>query len=320
VNWDLLIKVIRKEATPAELHVFNAWLHLSPGNKNIYEALLARYQTIEQVVTQDVVAEEWARIMPHLSSPVPAGKVGKLSFLRYAAAAAIVIIAGISSWWLLRSPHTPVQLVVIHTTSKEKKKVILPDSSIVWLHYDAALQYDSRTFNHAARHLQLTGEAFFEVAPAADKPFTVQTSHLQVTVLGTSFHIAEGADKQEEVTVATGKVNVHGPHVYTDLLPLQRITYNPAKQSATIGYTTLAAAAAMKNNQLVFYKDNIKTIAAKMEHWYNRKVIVHGIADRQVAFTGTITDNGIHEVLAGLGYQAGFTYRINTDSIFIYPK
>lgn len=325
MNWELLIKIIREEATPAEQAAFSKWLQAAPENSHTYEAMKARYQSIEQIVAKDTVAEEWEKLTPRLISRVPAPEIRTRRWLRYAVAAAAVVLIGISGDWLLRvwnnpPPLTAPQLVTIHSGHNEKKKVVLPDSSVIWLHYNASVQYDLHTFNRSTRQLQLTGEAFFEVMPAADKPFTVQTSHLKITVLGTSFHIMTGTSGIEEVTVATGKVNVHGTHVHADVVPLQTLTYNPEKGVAVISSSTLANATAVKDNQLIFYKDNATTMVEKMEHWYHRKVLVQGNFHRKVALTGSITDNGIQEVLTGLGYQTGFTYKITTDSIFIYPK
>lgn len=325
MNWELLVKIIREEATPAEQAAFSNWLQAAPEHIHTYEAMKARYYTIEQIIQKDTVQEEWNKLTPRLASRVVAPKTRSWSLYHYAAAAAVIVLIGIAGGWFLREKHTPSglvtrQLVTIHTGQNEKKRVVLPDSSVIWLHYNASVQYDLHTFNRSSRQLQLTGEAFFDVKPAADKPFTVQTAHLKITVLGTSFHITDGTGEIEEVTVATGKVNVHGAHIHADVLPLQKLTYNPENGVAVIGSSTLANATAVKDNQLIFYKDDATTMVLKMEQWYHRKVVVHGAFHRKVALTGSITDNGINEVLNGLGYQAGFTHKITPDSIFIYPE
>ncbi|SEW32425.1 FecR family protein [Chitinophaga arvensicola] len=325
MNWELLVKIIREEATPAEQAAFGNWLESAVENRNTYEAVKARYHTIEQIIAKDTVQEEWEKVMPRLASPAPVAPANRWYWLRYAAAAAVVVLIGVSAAWFLRESQPPAsvvtpQLVTIQATRQEKKMVVLPDSSVIWLHYNASVQYDLHTFNKTSRQLQLTGEAFFDVMPAVNKPFTVQTSHLKITVLGTSFHIMTGAGDVEEVTVATGKVNVHGTHIHADVLPLQKLTYHPEIGVAVIGSSTLANATALKDNQLIFYKDNAGSMTAKIEQWYHRKVVVQGDFHHKVALTGSITDNGIREVLNGLGYQAGFTYKMTTDSIFIYPE
>lgn len=324
MNWEQLIKVIRGQATKKEQEQFDAWVNASPENKALYDALVQRQQILSQVVDDSLVQEVWERMAPRLESTASPVKVQPHHWFRYAAAAAIVLVVVMAGWWLLQSRSQKdvgqvAHWVIVRAGDQEKKKVTLPDSSIVWMQYNSTLQYDSIGFNDTSRLLVLNGEAFFEVAPAPDKPFRVQTPHLKITVLGTSFNIAARDNKLQEVTVATGKVNVAGSYVNETLLPAQSVTYNPATGNLKTGRISLMAATAVKDNQLIFEKDNIQAIAAKMEKWYNRQVIVKGTARRKISFTGTIKDSGLEDVLEGLGYLAGFTYKINTDTITIYP-
>jgi len=324
LNWEQLIKVIRQQATQKELEQFDAWVKASSENKALYDALVQRQQMLSQVVDDAQVQGVWESIVPRLESTTSPAATTRHYWFRYAAAAAIAMVAVMAGWWLLQSrsqkqvaqvPHW----VMVKAGSHEKKKVTLPDSSIVWMQYNSTLQYDSIGFNDTSRLLVLNGEAFFEVAAAPQKPFRVQTPHLKITVLGTSFNIAARNNKLQEVTVATGKVKVAGSYVNEVLLPAQSVTYDPSTGNLKTGRISLLAATAVKDNQLIFDKDNIQAIAAKMEKWYNRQVIVKGITRHKVSFTGTIKDSGLEDVLEGLSYLAGFTYKINTDTITIYP-
>jgi transmembrane sensor len=324
LNWELLIKIINQEATATEQQQFDVWVKASPENKMLFDTLLARQQALSQVVNDSLVQGEWERIAPRLTTEQLPVIVKRNYWYRYAAAAAILFVMVMGAWWLLQQPvqrntAASPHFVIVKAGNREKKKVILPDSTIVWMQYNSVLQYDSAGFNDTSRLLTLNGEAFFDVKQAANKPFRVETAHLKVTVLGTSFNIAGRDNKQQEVTVATGKVNVTGSHVNEILLPRQSVIYDPKSGALKTIRISLLAATAIKDNQLIFEKDNILTIAAKMEKWYNRQVIVKGAARRTISFTGAIKDSGIEDVLEGLGYLAGFTYKINADTITIYP-
>lgn len=77
--------------------------------------------------------------------------------------------------------------------------VLQPGSSI---RHAAFLQKDRR-------EVYLEGNAFFEVAKDADRPFYVYTNDLVVRVLGTSFNVATDQDNGDvTVLVRTGKVSV----------------------------------------------------------------------------------------------------------------
>ena len=53
---------------------------------------------------------------------------------------------------------------------------------------DSRLTYDSQ-FGKTNRELSLRGKAFFRVKQDSSKPFIVETSLIQVEVLGTSFQV-----------------------------------------------------------------------------------------------------------------------------------
>ena len=101
-----------------------------------------------------------------------------------------------------------IQLLSYQTGVGEIKKIILPDSSQVWLNAKSRIQY-SKDFQKQ-RKIILKGEAFFDVTTDKDHPFIVFTSDsLQTTVLGTSFNISSYENAPEsKITVLTGRVQV----------------------------------------------------------------------------------------------------------------
>ncbi|MGH2611667.1 MAG: FecR family protein, partial [Rhabdochlamydiaceae bacterium] len=63
-------------------------------------------------------------------------------------------------------------------------EVILPDGSKVWLNAESSLHYPV-TFTKKTRTVEVMGEAYFEIAPNALKPFIVKVSDEKIEVLGT---------------------------------------------------------------------------------------------------------------------------------------
>lgn len=66
--------------------------------------------------------------------------------------------------------------------------LVLSDGTKVWLNADTRLRYPSR-FPQDARLVSVEGEAYFEVTTDAARPFTVQSNHASIKVLGTAFNI-----------------------------------------------------------------------------------------------------------------------------------
>ncbi|MCW3467620.1 FecR family protein [Chitinophaga nivalis] len=137
-----------------------------------------------------------------------------------AAAAILLSVILMGGWWAANrvnsfSPFTKeeVTFVQIETGRGQIKKILLPDSSIVWLNAHTQLFYHPDFTRH--REIRLSGEALFEVAADEKHPFTVWTADsLKTTVLGTQFNIRSYNRLQEtRITVISGRIQVTPPHM-----------------------------------------------------------------------------------------------------------
>src|SRR5690606_9914983 len=86
------------------------------------------------------------------------------------------------------------------------KEVELPDGSVVWLNKGAKLSYLKGFKNFYDREVNLSGEAFFDVKPNAEKPFIIETANTATRVLGTSFNVKTNGENVA-VSVFSGKVS-----------------------------------------------------------------------------------------------------------------
>ena len=142
----------------------------------------------------------------HKDMPIPAvskGKSIRVYSLRIAAAAAVLLAAGIGYYRFTR--QAPPQQIV--ASAKERKTVTLPDGSLVSLEPGSTLQYPQQ-FSGQTREVNLSGEAFFEVAHNEKQPFVIHSSLINTTVLATSFNIEARDAKEARVVVVTGRVQV----------------------------------------------------------------------------------------------------------------
>lgn len=107
---------------------------------------------------------------------------------------------------LLAAPPLLLRLQADHVTSTaEQRRIDLPDGSRVTLAPASAIAV---SYEAAERRVQLlSGEAFFQVQPNADRPFKVAARTVQATVLGTSFDVRLERD-DVAVSVEEGAVRV----------------------------------------------------------------------------------------------------------------
>jgi transmembrane sensor len=176
------------------------------------------------------------------------------------AAASVVIVLGIS-WWLYTGrqiqPGAHEQTVVAQTegawilkknTSTHTQLISLPDGSSVVLQKNSQIKY-ARQLTGSKRVVHLVGEAYFEVTKDPARPFLVYTNTLVTKVLGTSFNVkAYAHDKDVVVTVRSGRVAVFS---------------NTDEEEEKIDSPTIEGVVLTRNQQVVFARQEIKTIKPK---------------------------------------------------------
>ncbi|WPQ63166.1 DUF4974 domain-containing protein [Chitinophaga sancti] len=163
--------------------------------------------------------QEWYQARETMPTPVPDAEMGvriregiqigprrkSVKWVRIAAAVLLLFAAG---YHYYKAPVT--RQMAVYVPREHQNRLLLPDSSEVWLNADSKLTYNE-TDNK--RVVTLEGEAFFNIKQAAGRPFVVKAGPCTATVLGTSFNIkAYKNDPKVLITVATGKVQVEDQH------------------------------------------------------------------------------------------------------------
>src|SRR5690606_26820039 len=96
----------------------------------------------------------------------------------------------------------------IETPRGGQYQVTLPDGTKVWLNAASSLKYPV-AFNDTERKVELTGDAYFEVANDKNKPFKVLADEQEIKVLGTHFNVNAYADEASiKTTLVEGRVQV----------------------------------------------------------------------------------------------------------------
>ena len=193
---ELLAKYILGEANTKEGQRVEEWLGESEDHQREFRQLKRRIELGSKRYKYGVFAPRQA--IQKVKFPA------KKHYLRIlpVAASIIVLIFGVLWFWNKSS----LQETVLLSRTGETKVFYLPDSSRVMLSGDSRLTYNAQ-FGKTNRELSLRGEAFFRVKRDTSKPFIVETSLIQVEVLGTSFQVI--AQKlQAEVAVEKGRVKV----------------------------------------------------------------------------------------------------------------
>ena len=171
----------------------------------------------------------------------------------------------------------------------------------------------------------MEGEAYFEVKRNTEKPFIVRSEAMQVRVLGTVFNFK--SDKTNRSAVATlikGEIEVKGTHEegMIVLAPGQKAELNAVTRRLVVKQVDTGIEN-WHNNQFVFEKADIFTIARTLENSYGVKIILAPDMDATKTYSGTLKKKDSVEETLNLIKSTNalpIEYKIVGNSVFLSSK
>ena len=166
-------------------------------------------------------------------------------------------------------------------------QVVLADGTKVWLNSASRLIYP-QSFMGKERRVVLSGEAFFDVAHDAERPFIVETSRMNVKVLGTRFNVNDYDDNEEvSTTLVNGSVEIFsggqqafrlvpGEQAYGKENELEKREVNVRLYTSWI------------DGKFLFNNTELEEIAKQISRWYDVEIFFSSENVKKVRFTGAI--------------------------------
>jgi len=193
----------------------------------------------------------------------------------------------------------------------------LADGTEVWLNAASSIKFPT-AFNGNERRVEVTGEAYFEVAHNAAKPFRVASNGQLVEVLGTHFNVNAYSDEASvKTTLLEGKVKVSatGTNQVQYLTKGEQAALN--KNEFKVSKVNTEAVVAWKNGQFIFDNDDIQHIMRTIARWYNVDIEYKGPVMDDV-FCGTISRfNNVSEVLKLLQLTGKVHFTVTNNQITV---
>lgn len=175
----------------------------------------------------------------------------------------------------------------IETPKAGQYQVVLPDGTRAWLNAASSIRFPS-VFPKNQRFVEITGEVFFEVAKLTNGkkpvPFTVQTYHQEIDVLGTVFNVNSYKDEDAiKTTLIEGSIQIK---MRTN--PKQNVILKPGQQAQLITKTEISRseksdikvlnvdtgpATAWKEGYFSFDGVSLPELMRQLARWYNMEVI-----------------------------------------------
>jgi transmembrane sensor len=198
-------------------------------------------------------------------------------------------------------------------------QVVLSDGTKVWLNSASSIKYPV-TFSGKERHIELTGEAYFEVAKNKKMPFTIAVKGNSIEVLGTHFNVmAYSDDKNLVTTLLEGSVKLKRGNAEALLKPGEQALIEDGQEKYEVSEANTDDAVAWKNGYFVFDNENIQSIMKKVSRWYDIDVKYAGVTKDQ-SFGGTVSRfSNVDELFKVLELTGTVHFKIEGRMITVTP-
>ena len=278
VDWSIYLE---DEADDKELNAkFEKWLAEYDINALAWQKTLDATSVIKQTKSVKLFPQSSGKFI----NKQPKAKKASLGIIIAAAAAVALVV------------YSMPQLITYTTAgyitnSHEQETINLGDGSKIRLAPSSAIKV---SYNANSRNIKLIkGEAFFEVAHNAARPFVVNANATDVTVLGTGFDVRIG-DKSTEIGVSHGRVSVAKEGINKQPI-LTKGDWTRIYNDGNIARGTMSPdfIGSWDNNRLAVVNRPISEVIADLQRYYDGKIIIANSKLGESTITGIFDTTNI---------------------------
>ncbi|WP_119080340.1 FecR family protein [Chitinophaga alhagiae] len=208
--------------------------------------------------------------------------------------------------------HTaaPVSYNTITTPPARMFQLLLPDGTKVWLNAASTCRFPV-AFTGKERMVEVTGEAYFEVAHDAQHPFTVKVNDAHVRVLGTHFNVMAYPDEKEiKTTLVEGAVQFTRASRSVLLKPGQQSAAGSGGPNAP-KTVEVEQVVAWKNGYFNFKGAPLQEIMRQVARWYDVEVTYEGKGGNDLFIAEILRNSRMSDVLKALELTGKVRFRLN---------
>lgn len=301
---DWLARLERPDVGEADWIAFDAWLEASPDHKRAYDEVLALWSELEAARPQ--LDQALSR------RPQPSSRRWLLAGGLVAAGLAVAV----TPWGDLTARTTTYQ-----TAKGERWSVALADGSRIDL--NAGTRLSVRLTGRERRVVMDHGQAIFDVAKDASRPFLIEAGDRTVRVLGTQFDVRY-RDGRQSVTVARGVVEVrptsNAPGRSYRLTVGQRLVHETGAQEAQVSAGSPQAVFSWRTGQLVYRDEPLANVVADLNQYSDQPLRVADARTGRLPFSGVLAAQGGAEMVRTLTLIAPVTSTSTPDGLVLRAK
>ncbi len=314
----LIGKYITGKESREESGHLKGWLQEDPGHQRLFEQIKSE-RKIAGVITEFDARDKgsaWKRYLERT-----AARSLQKALFRWKIAAVfffVVGFAGILGYLSVKSGFGTAdscgkRYTTVSTTLGQNSKIVLPDSSVVWLNSGTTLSYNT-DFSLCNREIRLQGQAFFQIARNEKIPLSVSCNGIQVKVLGTRFDVsAYPGDPKIDVVLESGSVELvreSGKPFHHLLEPGEKAEFDLKTKNLSISQIDVYKYTSWKDGVLIFENAPMEEVLEKLERWYNVHIEVKDPKVYRLVFNATIINESVDEIFDLIRYTCSVHYKI----------
>jgi ferric-dicitrate binding protein FerR (iron transport regulator) len=327
--WSHISRKISGEDTAEDANHVDEWIANKSENKQTYNILkeIWNFRSSSARKYHSLFKSIKRRIAVHQNSPK---QPFYTSTLFKAAAIIILILFSNLMVYLIQENTKPEQIFTWHeivVPRGNRMKVILPDSSIVWLNNETKFKYTSDFGSN--RVVELSGEAYFNVHHDSKHPFVVKIGEQQIKVLGTRFSVnAYPEDNLIETSLISGSVEFETNSAITGkssfiLEPGNSLFYNKQNNAVTQQKIQSSYYEYWENGMYAFKDESLESLSVKIKRIFNVEIVFEDDFLKSKTYTGTININDnifiFMEAIRRTSVQP-VEYKFNKNVIYVKLK
>lgn len=237
----------------------------------------------------------------------------------------ILLIDDFASRVQVKPQVAAVEWKTVENPKGERSEINLPDGSVVHLNAESRLRYPA-VFGVDQRKVELTGEAFFEVAHNDSVPFLVETYGIETEVLGTTFNVrAYAEDLTTQVSLVSGRVKVNEKGGVPEqesivLAPGEQLSYNRNSRAIVKSPFNVEQTTGWKDGIIYFEDAGLEEFVDQIESWYGVDFQIYGTTSKEWRINGRYQHEELDNILTGLKFVYGIEYRIDGKNVTLKLK
>ncbi len=203
-------------------------------------------------------------------------------------------------------------------------KVVLEDSTEVWLNSESTLRYPSK-FSDDERRVEVSGEVYLSVKKDVNRPFYVVSAGQEVRVYGTTFNIKAYPDEDfTYTTLETGTISLRKSEEGSGELylhPGHQAVFDKKGSSVEMKQVDTQIVTGWRHGRFVLEEQSLGNIMRDLSRWYNFRYEFTDSQLEQLEFMGSIPRYAdFKTALSILEKSGGITFTISGEHVLISKK